>query len=152
MFNPLRLFLSFNGRIGRFAYWFGLLVLLAASPFSIWTALSQDPFKDAIALTRETGLAGLGWTLALLVPLAALNTKRLHDLGQSGLLAVLFYAPAVLSAAAFFTGWQPQFADAIAYAELLAGWLGVAGAWFLVRLGFFPGTAGDNKYGMKADR
>ena len=97
MINPISLFFGFSGRIGRRAYWLGLIVLVAISPFSIWTVLSQDPFTDAIAQIRTLGWAGVGWTLALFVPLAALNTKRLHDLGQSGLHAVLFYAPAAIA-------------------------------------------------------
>jgi len=147
MLNPFRLFFGFNGRIGRLAYWFGLIVLVAASPFSWGAVFSNDPFHEAVRLTRETGVAGLAWSLALLVPLAALNTKRLHDLGQSGLLGFLFYAPAAITAATFLTDWRPESNDALWYTQLAAWWFGAAGLWFLVRLGFYRGTRGDNKYG-----
>lgn len=145
--NPIKLFTSFKGRIGRRAYWFGLIALILISPFSISTILSGDPFGEAISHIRQLGLAGLGWTLVLFVPLAALNTKRLHDLGQSGLLAVLFYAPAALSAVTLFTGWRPELQQVIAWSTLIAGLLGAAGLWFLVRLGFYAGSDGPNKYG-----
>lgn len=143
----VRLFTSFHGRIGRRAYWFGLIVLIAISPFSLGAVLSSDPFAEAIGHIRQLGLAGLGWTIALLYPLAALNTKRLHDLGQTGLLGLLFYAPAALSAVTLFTGWTPQLEQAISYTTLVAGFLGAAGIFFLFRLGFYPGTRGANKYG-----
>ncbi len=147
MLNPFRLFFSFDGRIGRLAYWFGLIVLVAVSPFSFWAVFSENPFTEVISLTRETGLAGLGWSLALLFPLAALNTKRLHDLGQSGLMGFLFYAPAAITAATFFTGWHPEIDNALMYTQLAAWWFGAAGLWFLIRLGFYRGTSGPNKYG-----
>ncbi|MEO1281004.1 MAG: DUF805 domain-containing protein [Pseudomonadota bacterium] len=144
----IRLFTSFNGRIGRGAYWLGLIVLIAASPFSISAILSSDPFGEAFAAVRDLGVTGLGWTLALFLPLAALNTKRLHDLGQTGLIAVLFYAPAALSAVTLFTGWTPsEFDQVVSYSTWLAGLFGAASVFFLFRLGFYPGTAGPNKYG-----
>jgi len=143
----IRLFTSFSGRIGRRAYWFGLIVLIAISPFSLGAILSADPFAEAIGHVRELGLAGLAWTAALFYPLAALNTKRLHDLGQTGLLAVLFYAPAALSAVTLFTGWTPQLEQAISYTNLVAGFVSATGLFFLFRLGFVGGTRGDNKYG-----
>lgn len=145
-----RLFSSFRGRIGRLAYWFGLIVLIAISPFSISAILSSDPFREAFAQIRALGLPGLAWTLALFVPLAALNTKRLHDLGQTGFIAVLFYAPAALSAISLFTGWKPPELDqAISYSTWIAGLFGAASLFFLIRLGFFPGTRGANKYGER---
>lgn len=148
---PVRLFTSFKGRIGRRAYWFGLALLIAVSPFSIGAILSADPFQEAIANVKGLGVAGLAWTVALFYPLAALNTKRLHDLGQTGALAVLFYAPAALSAVTLFTGWSPDLDQAVAnmisYSTLVAGFFGAASAFFLFRLGFYPGTAGPNKYG-----
>lgn len=147
MLNPFSLFLSFRGRIGRLAYWFGLIILVAVSPFSFWAVFSDNPFEEALSLTQQTGIAGLAWSIGLLLPLAALNTKRLHDLGQTGLLGLIFYAPAALTAVSFFTGWKPQFEQALWLTDWL-GWLtGAAGIWFLIRLGFYGGTDGPNKYG-----
>lgn len=144
----VRLFTSFQGRIGRRAYWFGLIVLILISPFSISAVLSADPFQAAIGAIRNFGLIGLLWALGLLIPLAALNTKRLHDLGKSGLIAILFYAPAAVSVISNFTGWQPGgLGDAISWTLALAGVAGAAGAWFLFKLGFYSGTEGPNKYG-----
>lgn len=144
----IKLFTSFTGRIGRRAYLFGLIALILISPFSISAILSSDPFQEAIKTIQELGLAGLGWTLALFIPLAALNTKRLHDLGQSGLVAILFYAPAALSAVTLFTGWSPDtMQTALSWTTMIVGLFGVATAWFLYRLVLSRGTSGPNKYG-----
>lgn len=147
MMNPVSLYFSFTGRIGRFAYWLGLIILIAISPFSVSSVLTQDPFRDAIAAIQNLGWVGVAWTAALFIPLAALNTKRLHDLGQSGLHAALFYAPAAIGTLKLFVG--PS--DLFGRFEYWAGWAlwaaGAAGIWFLVRLGLFPGTRGDNAYG-----
>ncbi len=148
MFTPIQLFTSFNGRITRRAYWFGLFVLIMISPFSVSAVLSADPFREAISTVQKLGLTGLGWVLVLLVSLAALNTKRLHDLNKSGLIGILFYAPAAASAATLFTGWEPQLQQQIvSWTTLLAAALGATGLWFLIRLGFSGGTEGPNKYG-----
>lgn len=143
-----RLFFGFDGRIGRLAYWFGLLVLILVSPFSISAILSSDPFQEAFHAVRNLGLAGLGWALGLLVPLAALNTKRLHDINKSGLIGVLFYAPALLSAVTLFTDWQLEAVNQmLSWTYAVAALFGVASAWFLFKLGFQAGTRGANKYG-----
>ncbi len=145
--NPISLFTSFKGRIGRTYYWIGLIVLILISPFSFGAVFSADPFSEAISYVRSMGLQGLAWSLALLFPLAALNTKRLHDLGRSGLVGLLFYAPAALSAVTMFTGWTPRVEQIHYWTSLLAGIVGATGLWFLVRLGFSRGTRGANKYG-----
>ena len=89
----------------------------------------------------------LSTSSALLLLLEALNNKRLHDLGQSGLFGFLFYAPAAITAVTFFTDWRPAFDDALWCTRLAAWWFGAAGLWFVVRLGFYLGNRGDNKFG-----
>ncbi|MEO0729332.1 MAG: DUF805 domain-containing protein [Pseudomonadota bacterium] len=147
MINPFWLYFGFDGRIGRVVYWIGLIVLLAISPLSAGAILTTDPFAEALSTIRALGWVGAAWTLALLIPLAALNTKRLHDLGQTGLLAVLFYAPAAIATIKLFLGPSALMADIAQYADWIAAFAGAAGLWFVFRLGFFPGTNGANKYG-----
>ncbi|MEM1307369.1 MAG: DUF805 domain-containing protein [Pseudomonadota bacterium] len=147
MINPVWLYLSFNGRVGRRVYWIGLIVLIAISPFSAGAVLSQDPFREALGAIRALGWLGAVWTLALFLPLAALNTKRLHDLNQTGVLAVLFYAPAALATLELFVGRSPMLDQINAYAGWIAAFAGAAGLWFLFRLGFGAGTSGPNTYG-----
>ena len=152
MINPFNLFFSFRGRIGRFAYWAGLLALIAISPFSLRTVFTTNPFAEALGAVRGLGWAGVAWTFALLWLLAALNTKRLHDRGQSGWLGLLFYAPAMLSTLQLFLADAPLLSNARWWADAqgLLAWAtwvtGATGIWFLVQLGVYPGTRGPNAY------
>lgn len=143
----IRLFTSFEGRISRRAFWLGLIALILISPFSIGAILSKDPFSEALASIGSLGLVGLGWSLALLYPLAALIAKRLHDRDKTAVLAALFYAPAAVNAVVGFTGWTWLADKALYVMSALGLLLGGVSAWFLVELGFFPGTRGPNKYG-----
>lgn len=149
--NPFRLFGSFKGRIGRGSFWFGIILLAAISPFSIRTVLSDNPIQDAILLVHDLGLKGLGWSLLLLVGVAALMTKRLHDRGRSGIYAAAFYLPAAVAALIYFFGNSPMVADIAKWSTWITAFAGTAGVWFLFQLGFFPGEEGANKYGPDPD-
>lgn len=143
----IRLFTSFDGRISRRAFWLGLGALILISPFSVGAILSKDPFTEALSSIGALGLVGLGWSLVLLYPLAALISKRLHDRNKTAALAALFYAPAAINAFTGFTGWTGLAETALYMTTALGLLLGGVGAWFLVELGFMPGTRGSNKYG-----
>jgi uncharacterized membrane protein YhaH (DUF805 family) len=145
--NPISLFTSFSGRTTRLGFWFGLIVLTAASPFTFGAVFSANPFTQAIDTIRTLGLPGLGWSLVLLIGLSAIMVKRLHDRNRSGLYAALFYAPAALTALTFFTGFTPGFERVLWWTTFIAGWMGAAGLWFLIQLGLFSGTKGANAYG-----
>ena len=147
MINPITLFTSFTGRISRTWFWLGLIAIAVLSPFSIWTALSENPFQTALPTIRKMGFVGLIWVVALLYPLAALMVKRLHDRGKSGWLALLFYLPAALATLRLFH-IQGQWLDQIDYwLGWVIWWVGAAGIWFLVDLGLFGSKKGPNKYG-----
>jgi uncharacterized membrane protein YhaH (DUF805 family) len=145
--NPIALFTSFEGRIGRLAFWLGLIVIAAASPFTIRTVLSSNPTGTVLRAIHELGLVGLGWSIALIYGVAALMTKRLHDRGKSGVYAALFYLPAVLAALTLFAGEAPYVRDVVGWSRWIAGWLGASGLWFLIDLGLFPGQRGANRFG-----
>ncbi|MCH9766149.1 MAG: DUF805 domain-containing protein [Alphaproteobacteria bacterium] len=149
--NPIRLFGSFKGRIGRASFWFGMILLAAISPFSLATVLSDNPFEKALQVVHDFGLAGLGWSLLLLIGVAALMTKRLHDRDRSGVYAAAFYLPAAVAALLYFFGGQPWAANIAKWSTWITAFAGTAGVWFLVQLGFFPGTNGANKYGADPD-
>lgn len=138
---------GFSGRIGRATFLTGLALLLALSPLSLGTILSSNPIQDVPRQIRQTGFAGLGWSLLLMLALASLMTKRLHDLGKSGSYAALFYLPAMIEIATFFTGHAPMVQKFAYWGHFAAAWLGVTGLWFLVKLGFYGGTRGPNAYG-----
>lgn len=141
-----RLF-GFRGRIGRARFLLGLALLAALSPFSVGTILSPNPLREIAATIRNTGAAGLGWSLVLILALAALMTRRLHDRGKSGLYAALFYLPAALQTARFFLGSLPELDRFAMASTLIAPWLGATGLWFLIELGFYKGQKGPNAYG-----
>ena len=145
--NPVRLFTSFEGRIGRLAFWLGLVTLATVSPFTLRTVLSSDPLGTALRAVHELVLVGLAWSVVLLLGIAAIMTKRLHDRGKSGLYAALFYLPALLGALTVFAGDQALVRDISRWSTYIAGWLGATGTWFLVDLGLFPGQRGANRYG-----
>ena len=149
--NPIRLFGSFKGRIGRASFWFGIILLAAVSPFSLGTVLSDNPFQNALSLVHKLGLVGLGWSLLLLVGVAALMTKRLHDRGRSGIYAAVFYLPAAVAALLYFFGNNPAVTSIAHWSNWITAFAGTAGVWFLFQLGFFPGTEGANKYGPDPD-
>lgn len=146
--NPITLLTSFKGRIGRLAFWVGLILIAAVSPFSIYTVLSDNPFTDAIQAVHRFGFAGFAWSLALLFGVAALLVKRLHDRGKSGLYAAIFYLPAALAALTYFGGsGLPILADVTNWSTWIAWFTGASGVWFLISLGLYPGERGPNKYG-----
>jgi uncharacterized membrane protein YhaH (DUF805 family) len=145
--NPIHLFGSFSGRIGRRSFLFGLLLLAAVSPFSINTVLSSNPIGEALSVVRQLGIVGLGWSLLLLVGVAALMTKRLHDRNRSGIYAALFYLPAALAALTYFVGRVPFVLELEKWSGWILAFAGTAGIWFLIQLGFFPGTDGPNRFG-----
>ncbi len=78
--NWQHLLLGFTGRTSRRDFWIGILGLTAAGLF-----LGVIPVVGTVA------------SLALLVPAAALVTKRLHDFGRSGWLGLVPLAPTLLA-------------------------------------------------------
>ena len=82
------LFFSADGRIGRQSFWIGFLILLGAGVVLSWIPL-----------------LGLLISIALIYPWTCLYSKRFHDMGRSGWLAVVPVAvPAVFFTIAIFTG------------------------------------------------
>jgi uncharacterized membrane protein YhaH (DUF805 family) len=92
--NCLNNYATFTGRAGRAEFWwfvlFNFLVTMAASV--IWHRLGN--------------LAGL----ALLLPLIAVGTRRLHDTGKSGWFQLLWFVPVI--GFILLVIWMAQAADA----------------------------------------
>jgi uncharacterized membrane protein YhaH (DUF805 family) len=78
--NWQHLLLGFSGRTPRRDFWIGILGLTAAALF-----LGVIPVVGTVA------------SFALLVPAAALTTKRLHDFGRSGWFGLVPLIPALLA-------------------------------------------------------
>ena len=147
MINPIKLFTSFSGRISRTWFWIGLIVVGALSPFSIKTALLDNPFQTALPTIRNMGFIGLLWVVALLYPLAALMVKRLHDRSKTGWLALLFYLPAAIATLKLFQFHVTELNQIDYWLGWVTWWVGAAGLWFLIDLGLFGSKSGANKYG-----
>jgi uncharacterized membrane protein YhaH (DUF805 family) len=123
------LFTSFEGRISRKPFWFGLLVLIAAQwsvGILLFTAVSlslmhgADPVmspRDMFLLKILGVLLPLAVALVFLYPSVAIYSKRWHDRGKSGWWMLILFIP-------------------------LLGFI-----WFLIECGFLPGTEGPNQYG-----
>jgi len=122
MFRPLRRYADFRGRSGRREFWcyslFLMLGYLSMGAVALILAMTNVP-GEAIGVTL-----GIGWALffiANFVPGLALTTRRLHDLGLSGVLLVVAFL-------------------ALMFANIL-GWLG-----YLIVMSL-PGQAKTNRWG-----
>ena len=120
----LRLFFSFYGRTNRSTYWVGMGVVYGMFALAM-LAWSNFKFETASAIAGA-------WMLFWLIPLYALPSKRLHDLGFSawwwvGANVAVFVSMLLRSA----------IAEQVAPAAL-------GGA--MILLGCFKGTSGPNRF------
>lgn len=144
MILPYRRYFEFSGRSRRMEYWmFFLLWLLLLVAFGIglvatfagsWQSLpraSAMPFAGTgVGFLTLLVLFGL-FFLASLIPMIAVQVRRLHDLGVSGWWYLGYIASGVL---------LPMVPNA---GESLNGLVSVG--WIVWM--FFPGAKGPNKYG-----
>ncbi|ODT47698.1 DUF805 domain-containing protein [Devosia sp. 63-57] len=142
------MFLASSGRISRRTWWFGTLMLIAAS----------------LVINLVLALVGLGvssWMplivyLLMIYPAYNLGLKRRHDrdnpgqdylilLAGSAVFTILQslgigYSPVDLGNG--FVGMMPDL-----WMSLLQLAFAIFGIYMLVQLGFLKGTTGDNSYG-----
>jgi len=121
------LFLSYQGRIGRAAYWLGYLGLGVVQIVALFVVLrlaggtlaqlELDPDKASPAVFDHVILPVLIVWAILLYPQFAISTKRWHDRGKSGWWWLIALVPII------------------------------GGFWVLIEQGFLPGEDGDNYYG-----
>ena len=139
------LFISFDGRIRRTHFGIAWLILFAAGFIAGWL-----PFIGGLI------------SLVLIWPNTAITVKRLHDMGQTGWLAVI---PWVISILGFIVGGSLigfsvllnlqglETEDPAAILAVLGPIFGVFGLVFLACLGFFlwvlltPSQPGSNRFG-----
>jgi uncharacterized membrane protein YhaH (DUF805 family) len=145
--NLGHLFTSFDGRIGRKAYWIGsLLLLLSAIVVLLVVATVGGPEALIAADGRSTGISTL-ITFLLLASSIPIVVKRLKDRNKSPYYAWLLYGPGFLSMIGDFTGitGTPDQPNTLGYGLGIVNL--VIGLWFFIELGFFRGTIGHNQYG-----
>lgn len=123
------LFLSYQGRIGRLAYWLGLIVLGIVQLAVIFALLSashgtlaqlaavDDPQTVGEAVLMHVVLPVSIISLLFLYPTYAVTTKRWHDRNKSGWWSLIAFVPII------------------------------GGLWMLIETGFLGGDDGDNNYG-----
>jgi uncharacterized membrane protein YhaH (DUF805 family) len=131
---------DFSGRARRKEYWmFVLFYLIFAIPV----------YVVAYMITTSIPLMILfyAYLLSLAVPLLAVQTRRLHDVGKSGKLLLLVYlAPAAVALIALVSGWVGGlFVGAAVYA--IAGLLSSVMSLYLFALLVSNSKPGSNQYG-----
>lgn len=93
----MKLFLSYNGRINRATYW-GLVTVLSVAWFFSYGALSALDISVDSLQTFSIGdlLVPVHFLFLFLVYIHfCVFSKRLHDIGQSAFLSLLFAIPVV---------------------------------------------------------
>ncbi len=145
-----KLFFTFDGRIGRSAFWTGLLLLAA---FAITCAvlyigiIGMDAFLNAPKGSRSNAIAVLIIYLLLFTPYLALLVKRLHDRGKSGWWSVVFIIPQYFYAFGDAMGLAAIIGFSNLFHYLSGGFYAAATIWMLIELGFLKGLPGENRYG-----
>lgn len=145
------LYTSFEGRISRKSFWLGLLGIIIASFIGIFVL---GMFFWLIG--RTLVYVSMAISLILLVPMAAVTVKRLHDNDKPAMpWLLIFFGPGFISnmmrdfgidySVLTLGGEQVLYPGKIAMVISLIGL--VTGLWALYELGIRKGTAGENTYG-----
>ena len=144
------LFLSFEGRIGRFEFWGGLAVVLAAALLVqalvawFYGASGEPPLGHV--------LLSFPFYFALLWPLAALGAKRFHDRGRPGWLGLVARGPPYLQTIAetFHFTETSEGATGLGLALSVITLACLLGA--IIELGFLAGEEDANRFGPPPDQ
>lgn len=159
----LKLFFSFDGRIGRARYWLGFLTWIGANVvlsalFGPDVPVDENgmPSVDAMVGPSPANVWSLTISLVMLYPLAALMVKRLKDRNRPpNPWLWLFVVPGVLFAFLRTYGIGFETVDVQGQAvpmptggtQLVLVSAIVSGLWSLIELGILRGTRGPNRYG-----
>jgi len=146
-------FFSFHGRIGRMYFWiaslglgFLQLVIVFAGGMMHEAILIRFLTPDQVELVRSNVLFIV--SLLFLWPLTAVAVKRSHDRDMSGWWYGAFLSFQMITnvwASAALVDLAPPLPFAVVMALAVINIL--AGLYFLVTLGFLPGTPQTNEYG-----
>ena len=136
---------NFSGRARRSEYWyFALMNLIIA----IITAI----IDKSLGLKFGTNTI---YSLAVFIPGLAVAVRRLHDIGKSGKLLLLFYVIIIVLAivmvfsgiSVFMSGVSPSSMSSLGIGFFIPLLLIVAIAIWMLVLFFTNGDSGSNKYG-----
>ena len=143
------LFLSFDGRIGRKAYWIGTfaLVALILSLHQSAIELFSLPVESMFEQNPVNSAVSIAISLATLWPSLAVLVKRLHDRNWSGWWAAPLYVFTLGFDAADLAGLTGTLEEPSLAGKILLWSLGLIALVYLVELGFRKGTPGPNRFG-----
>jgi uncharacterized membrane protein YhaH (DUF805 family) len=139
-----KLFLSFDGRIGRLPFWIGTILIGVLELVLQW-ALGVRVMAEVF--DRREHVIVLVVSLIFLYPTVAIGVKRLHDRNLPGIYILLFVIAYVGLLFAQFFGYLDDPARAGILAWIAIAFILVVGVSFLIELGFRRGTSGPNQYG-----
>ena len=147
----MKLFTSVEGRISRKTFWLGLLGIFAASALAIFV------LEMLLGLPgRRLVYASMSISFMLLLPMAAITIKRLHDRGKAAMpWLVIFFGPSF--AANIMRDFGIDYSivmragEQVIYPGKMALTMSVfaliTGIWALIELGVLKGQSGENIYG-----
>jgi uncharacterized membrane protein YhaH (DUF805 family) len=137
------LFLRFEGRITRKAFWIGMIALVVFG--LVILGISK-------LVTGEGDYAVIRFNIfaietALLYPISAVGVKRLHDRGRPGYTILAFLFPWMLHQITNMVGITGDLL-ALNMIDITSFLINLAlFFWFMIDLGFRRGTVGPNEYG-----
>ena len=111
----------FGGRCGRLEYWIWIAILLLAG-----------------GMLAYVHVLNLGVAFALKLGVVALQVRRLHDVGRSGLWASLFLIAPVIVSRVVDYGWSHSLANPVGT---------LVGVCIMVLIGGLQGQRGANRFG-----
>ena len=140
--RPVKKYAVFSGRAARAEYWW----------FNLGTMIVSVPVTMLDRVLGDTGALSGAYNIALLLPLVAVTTRRLHDTDRSAWWLFLIFVPFFLAGFAAAFASQPYGADSDPFSSIGAlTILAIIGIFILaVHLLIFmvlPGTRGPNRYG-----
>lgn len=97
------LFFGLSGRIARMPFFLGSMLLAVLEAFVLYRVILTEGTPEA---DMWSGLFVAAWA-ATLWPMIALSAKRLHDLGQSAIVAAVALVPAISVILFFFLCFWP---------------------------------------------
>jgi len=137
------LFLNFDGRIPRLAWWVGIVCIMLPAFLISQLLVGLQAIDPAGGPPLLAGII----SLFFVVPYVALTAKRFNDRGHNVGVSLFFVAIQIAAVVAQYFGWfvKPEEmgeTERMAFLVLLGYSL-----WVFVDNGFLPGTQGPNQYG-----
>lgn len=144
---------GFSGRASRFHFWMGqvailalLIVLFVAGASSLYALKSAANPQEILGALGFGMLVLLGVLVVLTWVTWAVAIKRLHDRNKSWVWMLITFIPTVLTMWSIGTTGLAGVQAFQSSTFFMVVQLAVMG-WYLIELGFMPGTPGGNMWG-----